>query len=139
MQKSALLLPVLLACSSLTVMAGATIAPGLPGLLSHFVDYPNSDYLTKLILTVPGLAIAITAPLAGWLADRFGRRVLLRGGVAIYIVAGSAGLWVDDLTLLLVSRFVLGIAVGFIMVCSIALLTDHFQGSERNRVMGIQS
>lgn len=120
-------------------MAGATIAPGLPGLVKHFEAYPNADYLSRFILTAPGLAIALSAAMAGWVADKLGRRVLLQVGVALYIVAGSAGLWLDDLILLLISRFFLGIAVGMIMVCSMALLTDHFQGSERDRAMGIQS
>ncbi len=128
MPRSPFLLPVLLACASLTVMAGATIAPGLPGLLAHFADHPDAEYLTRFIITVPGLAIAITAPIAGLLADRLGRRVLLQIGVALYIVAGSAGLWLDDLNMLLLSRLALGGAVGMIMVCSMALLTDHFQG-----------
>lgn len=139
MPRSRFLLPVLLACASLTVMAGATIAPGLPGLLAHFADHPDAEYLTRFIITVPGLAIAITAPIAGMLADRLGRRVLLQIGVALYIVAGSAGLWLDDLHMLLLSRLALGGAVGMIMVCSMALLTDHFQGPERDRAMGIQS
>ena len=138
-QRSRYLLPVLLACASLTVMAGATIAPGLPGLLAHFSDHPDAAYLTRLILTIPGLAIAISAPIAGYLADRFGRRVLLQLGVVLYIVAGTGGLWLSDLHLLLISRLLLGVAVGAVMVCSMALLTDHFQGSERDRVMGIQS
>ncbi len=139
MPRSPFLLPVLLACASLTVMAGATIAPGLPGLLAHFADHPDAEYLTRFIITVPGLAIAITAPVAGMLADRLGRRVLLQIGVALYIAAGSAGLWLDDLHMLLLSRLALGGAVGMIMVCSMALLTDHFQGPERDRAMGIQS
>lgn len=138
-QRSPYLLPVLLACATLTVMAGATIAPGLPGLLEHFADQPNADFLTRFILTVPGLAIAISAPIAGAIADKLGRRVLLHLGVALYILCGSAGLWLDDLILLLISRFLLGIAVGMIMVCSMALITDHFQGSERDWAMGVQS
>jgi len=120
-------------------MSGATIAPGLPGLLVYFSDHPDAEYLTRLILTIPGLSIALCAPLAGYLADKLGRRVLLTLGVGFYVLAGAAGLWVDDLYVLLISRFVLGAAVGFIMVCSMALLTDHFQGEERDRVMGIQS
>ena len=137
--RSKYLLPVLLGCASLTVMAGATIAPGLPGLVEHYADFPDADYLSRFILTIPGLAIALSATLSGWVADKLGRRTLLQFGIALYIVAGSAGLWVDNLLLLLASRFVLGIAVGMIMVCSMALLTDHFQGPERDRAMGIQS
>lgn len=139
MPRSPFLLPVLLACASLTVMAGATIAPGLPGLLAHFSDHPDAEYLTRFIITIPGLAIAITAPVAGALADRFGRRVLLQLGVVLYIAAGSAGLWLNDLNWLLFSRLLLGGSVGMIMVSSMALLTDHFQGPERDRAMGIQS
>jgi len=120
-------------------MAGATIAPGLPGLLSQFSDHPDAEYLTRFILTIPGLAIAISAPIAGFLADKFGRRFLLQFGVVLYIAAGSGGLWLSDLHLLLLSRALLGVAVGAVMVCSMALLTDHFQGRERERVMGIQS
>lgn len=137
--RSKYLLPVLLACASLTVMAGATIAPGLPGLLAHFSDHPDAEYLTRFILTIPGLAIAISAPLAGYLADKFGRRFLLQFGVALYIAAGTGGMWLSDLHLLLLSRVLLGVAVGAVMVCSMALLTDHYQGQERDRVMGIQA
>ena len=137
--RSRFLLPVLLACSCLTVMSGATIAPGLPGLVEHFADYPDADYLSRFILTAPGLAIALSASLAGWVADKLGRRVLLQIGIVLYVVSGSAGLWLDDLILLLISRFVLGIAVAMIMVCSMALLTDHFLGPERDRAMGAQS
>lgn len=137
--RSRYLLPVLLACSSLTVMAGATIAPGLPGLVEHFSAYPDADYLSRFILTTPGLAIALSATLAGWVADKLGRRVLLQMGIVLYIVSGTAGLWLDDLVLLLISRFILGIAVSMIMVSSMALLTDHFLGAERDRAMGAQS
>lgn len=137
--RSRYLLPVLLACASLTVMAGATIAPGLPGLLAHFSDQSDAEYLTRFILTIPGLAIAFSAPIAGFLADKFGRRFLLQFGVVLYVAAGSGGLWLSDLHLLLLSRVLLGVAVGAVMVSSMALLADHFQGAERDRAMGIQA
>ena len=120
-------------------MAGATIAPGLPGLVEHYANYPEAEFLSRFILTAPGLAIALSATLSGWVADKLGRRTLLQIGVVLYIISGSAGLWLDDLLLLLTSRLLLGLAVGMIMVCSMALLTDHFQGPERDRAMGIQS
>ena len=136
-----LLLPILMGCASLTVMSGATIAPAMPSLQAHFeaVDGAGIDYLVRLILTVPGLAIAFFAPFAGWLADRLGRRVLLVAGIVGYVLAGSAGLWLDDLAALLTSRALLGVAVACVMTASTALLTDHFVGAERDRVMGAQS
>lgn len=139
MARSVFLLPVLLACATLTVMAGATIAPGLPGLQAHFADYNNADYLARFILTAPGIAIAVSAPVAGLIADKLGRRVLLQVGVALYVVSGTSGLWLDDLYALLISRLLLGGAVGIVMVCTMALLTDHFQGPARDKAMGVQS
>ena len=137
-----MLLPVLLMCASLTVMSGATIAPAMPSLREHFAGPETGgslEYLVRLILTVPGLAIAAAAPFAGVIADRLGRRKLLVAGVAFYVAAGSAGLWLNSLALLLVSRALLGVAVACILTASTALLTDHFVGPERDRVMGTQS
>jgi hypothetical protein len=55
----------LLLASTLTVMAGATIAPSLPAMQDHFSEIANSQFLVKLILTIPALFIALGSPLAG--------------------------------------------------------------------------
>ena len=60
----------LLAASSLTVMAGATMSPSLPAMQSHFHDVPDVAYWVKLLLTLPALFIALFAPVAGWVAAR---------------------------------------------------------------------
>jgi MFS family permease len=81
----------LLLTSTLTVMAGATIAPSLPGMQEHFADVPNAEYWVKLILTIPALFIVIGAPIAGIMVDRIGRKPLLAAAVLLYGVAGSSG------------------------------------------------
>ncbi len=78
----------LLILSALTIMAGATIAPALPAMQAHFAGVPNANLLVKLALTIVGLAIALSAPLSGILADRFGRRPVLIGSLLLYAVAG---------------------------------------------------
>ena len=55
----------LLLVSSLTVMASATIAPALPGLRDHYLGTPHVETLVRLMLTAPGLAIAVAAPFVG--------------------------------------------------------------------------
>jgi MFS family permease len=64
----------LLLISTLTVMAGATIAPSLPAMQAVFADIPNVGYLVWLVLTLPALFIAIGAPLVGVLIDQLGRK-----------------------------------------------------------------
>ena len=129
---------VLLAASSLTVMSGAIIAPALPEISRYFAG-DNTDFLTKLVLTMPALVIALLAPVAGYLTDRFGRKKLLIISLLIYGLAGTMGFLLDDLMLLLVSRAVLGVGVAGIMNVATTLIGDYFQGEERSRFMGLQA
>ena len=129
----------LLAAASLTVMSGATIAPSIPALQTHFASVPNADLLARLVLTIPALFVAVFAPLAGLIADRFGRVRLLFGAVLLYAAAGASGLVLDSLTGILVGRALLGAAVAGTMTAAITLVGDYFEGDARDRFMSIQT
>lgn len=130
---------VLLLASSMTVMAGATIAPSLPQINQVFSEVENAALLTKLVLTIPGLFIAICAPIAGWLVDTFGRKNLLLGGLLLYGFAGASGFFLDNLYLIIVGRMFLGMAVAAIMTTSTTLIADYFSDEKaRNAFMGMQ-
>ncbi|MBP2471959.1 MFS family permease [Crossiella equi] len=123
-----------LASASLTIMAAAIIAPSLPAMSAVYA----SDTLVRLALTITSLAIAVTAPLAGAVADRLGRGPLLTGALVLYAVSGTAGVVVEDLTVLLVTRALLGVAVGGVMTAVGALITDWFDGPRRAEFLGWQ-
>ncbi|MGW5700796.1 MFS transporter [Amycolatopsis japonica] len=127
-----------LAAAPLTIMAAAIIAPSLPAMREDFADTPGSGLLVRLALTVTSLAIAISAPLSGIVADRVGRRPLLLTGLGLYAVSGTAGFFVDDLYLLLITRAALGLAVGGIMTAVSTLITDWFTGGRRASFLGLQ-
>ncbi|MCB1165405.1 MAG: MFS transporter [Leptospiraceae bacterium] len=129
----------LLSTSSLTVMAGATISPSLPAMQGHFSDVEESALLVRLVLTLPALFIALFAPIAGWVADRFGRRRLLFIATILYGISGTSGFFLDSLPLLLVSRAFLGMSVAGVITSATALISDYFQGPARARFMGFQA
>lgn len=129
----------LVMASTLTVMAGATIAPALPEMADHFEDFPGSALWVRMVVTVTALAIALSAPVAGWVGDRVSRAGLLLGSVCLYAGAGAAGFVIDDLRWLLVSRAVLGVAVAGVMTASTALIADWFSGDVRARLFGYQA
>jgi MFS family permease len=60
----------LLVASTLTVMAGAIIAPALPQISKEFSDVPGAELLSRLVLTLPALFMGILAPLAGYFTDK---------------------------------------------------------------------
>lgn len=120
-------------------MAGATISPALPAITEHFAGSPGAEVLSRLVLTLPALFIALCAPVGGLIADRVGRRPLLLWSTVLYALAGSAGLVVDSLDALLVSRALLGVAVGGLMTASTTLIGDYFNDYRRSRVLGLQA
>lgn len=128
----------LLLVSSLTIMSMITISAALPEMSLHFSSIPNAEFLVKLVLTVPALFIAIFAPITGYLIDRYGRLKLLWISIILYALAGSAGFYLNDLHYILISRVLLGVAVGMSMTIVITLVADYFQGIERQKFAGIQ-
>jgi len=119
---------VILVASSLTVMAGATVAPALPEIQSHFTGAWKAELLTKLIITIPGLFIALFSPLVGIVLDRYGRLKMLFAGIVLYAVSGVSAFFLNDLVSIVISRCFLGISVAAIMTTAITLIGDYYDG-----------
>ncbi|WP_307808198.1 MFS transporter [Streptomyces oryzae] len=127
-----------LAAATLTIMAAAIIAPSLPAMREVFADTHGADLLVRFALTVTSLAIAVSAPVSGVVADRLGRRTLLVAGLGLYAVSGTAGYFAGDLYVLLATRALLGVAVGGITTAVSAAITDWFDGPRRASFLGLQ-
>lgn len=119
-------------------MSVITISPALPLIAASFAEVPQSDILVKLVMTIPALMIALTAPIAGRFIDKWDRLSLLWGALPVYAIAGSAGFYLENLYTILASRVILGIAVGITMTIVITLVADYFEGKERQKFLGIQ-
>ncbi len=128
----------LLAASSLTVMAGAAIAPSMTALQAAFGGVKHGNLLVPLVMTLPALVVVILSPLVGLALDRWGRRRMLLGSLLIYALAGAAGSLANSLTELLIGRALLGVGMAGVMTGATTLLADYFRGPARDRVMGEQ-
>ncbi|MDQ3395756.1 MAG: MFS transporter [Bacteroidota bacterium] len=128
----------ILLVSCLTIMSIVTISPSLPEMSLAFSEIPNSEFLVKLVLTLPALFIALISPLAGALIDRYGRLKLLWFALLLYAVSGTSGYYLNDLYFILAGRALLGIAVGISMTIVVTLVADYFEGMERQKFAGLQ-
>jgi len=124
--------------STLTIMAGTPVSPVLPKIAVGFAGEANAELLSRLVLTMPALFTVFGAPLAGIIADRYGRKPLALASLALYAVAGTSGFFADTLQQILLGRALLGLAVGGCTTSAMALITDYYQGDERVRLLGIQ-
>ncbi len=129
----------LLLLSAHTIMAAAIVAPGLPEIALFFSDTDGAELLSKMILSLPAIFIAISAPLAGRFIDRHGRLRLLYAGLLIYVISGTSAFYLNDLIHILVGRIFLGISIGIIMTVTLTLIGDYFQGQGRQRFLGAQT
>jgi MFS family permease len=129
----------LLFTSTLTVMAWTMIAPALPSIQARFAEVPNAAFWVRLVLTLPALFIAASAPIVGYIVDRIGRKTVLVIATLLYGVSGIAGYLAPTLTLLLISRASLGISVGALMTSVTTLIADYYTGPARARFMGLQA
>lgn len=138
MKRTNLLEITLLLASMLTILANAIIAPSLPLISNAFKEVNNVEILTKMMLTLPALTIALVAPLAGRLLDKVGRIRVLNISLLIYLFAGTSGYWLGGLYGILIGRIVFGLGVAGIMTVSTTLIGDYFTGNKREHFMGLQ-
>lgn len=126
-------LTVLLLASTLGVMGGATIAPVIE-VIRQALEVGGTE--AGLVLTSHSLAIALVSPLVGRATDRFGVRLPLAAGLAVYGLGGGAGLVIDSYPVLFASRLVLGVGTAAVFTCSTAALLGLYRGEMRDKVMG---
>jgi MFS family permease len=128
----------ILSASALTLFALAAVAPSLPAIERAYADVPDAALLTRMVLTITALFIALSAPVSGFLLDRIGRKPVLLSALVLYLFSGTAGIWLEGLNEILVSRAILGVAAGMILTSATTLIGDFYQGDARNRMAGIQ-
>lgn len=130
---------VLLAASSLSPLAGAIVAPALPDIRTAFAGTPGVELMSRLVIGLPALAVALFGSFTGTLSGRWGRKHVLLVGLILYGFSGTSGLWLNALGPLLIGRFGLGIAVAAIMTSASTLLADAAQGPTRARLLAAQA
>lgn len=116
----------------LPVMAIVSLFAAIPKLFAQFGALPGAGFLIPAIVTIPSLCAALFAPLAGIIADRWGRRRSFIVGMALYVAAGMVPLFTANPWVIMASRAILGIAEGFAITISSALIGDYF-GDRRHR------
>jgi MFS family permease len=128
----------LLLIATMGVMSGITVVSSLPLISKTFSHIPHIEFLSKLMLTIPSIIIALFAPMAGIIVDKFGRLKPLYTGIILFVLGGSSGFYLHDFYAILTGRAVLGIAVALLMTSSTALIGDYLNEKGRHKFMSTQ-
>lgn len=74
---------------------------------------------------------------AGAVGDRYGRRVVLLGGLGVFAAASAIPLFVNDPWWLVGARAVAGVGAALVMPSTLSILTGEFPADQRARAVGI--
>ncbi len=129
----------LLLLAMLGVMSNAAIVTSLPHLGEHFKQVNNIELLSRLMITIPSLAIAVLAPFLGHFIHHTSVTKNVIFALILFAIAGSAGLYLQSVYALLFSRMLLGISIAIIMIVGTTLIGHYFSDESRHKFMGIQS
>jgi MFS family permease len=123
---------------TLVTLIPMAAAPALPAMAGQFAGSfgGNGELFAQLVMTVPALVLILAAPLAGLLAERVGRRLVLLVSLALFTLAGAAALVTPDAMSLMACRLLLGIAGGGMLTVCLSLAADFPEGGPRERLLG---
>ena len=115
------LIPLLAACSAIGTVGNYLFLPALPQIGAYYQVLPGTAQLT---VTAYMISFAIGVLLSGPLADRFGRRPILIGGVAITAVGALLCYIAPTMSWFVAARVLQGAAGGFGITVSRATVGD---------------
>jgi predicted MFS family arabinose efflux permease len=122
--------------ASLALMMGVNfIQPALPAMTEPF---GISDSALSLIMTVFTAPAIVLSPIFGVIADLYGRRLLLAGGLILFGISGTAMAFATSFTWLLIFRTIQGIGFSAVIPLTIVLIGDLLEGDEEIAGQGLK-
>lgn len=127
--------PLVASLMALAALGIDSMLPALPDIsrrlgVDAILDGP-------LILTVFVVGLGVGQLIHGPLTDRFGRRPVLIAGLVCYVIGNLLAGLASSFTLLLVVRFITGLAIAASRVVTIALIRDCFSGRAMAQVTSL--
>lgn len=126
-------------CAVSGVMAAGVLVPILPELFKEFGGVRNASFWIPALVTIPGLCSAILSPLAGHFGDRIGAKWPIVICLCLYALIGMMPIVLHDFASILISRIGLGIVLVGVLMLSIVLIGQQFDGVARDRWLGMQA
>lgn len=120
---------------SLVNRLGTMVVP----FLAFYLSGARGLSVTQIgaVMAVAGAGSVVSQPLGGYLADRFGRRITLCGGMVATAVTMLVLGYVGSLPALVVAVFACGVSVDLYRPASGALVADLVPADERARAFGL--
>lgn len=120
---------------SIVAISIDALLPAL-GIISSEITlaYPNQ---VQLVISALFLGMAIGQLVCGPLSDATGRKKVLYCGILLFLAGSVLCFFAQDITTLLIGRFIQGLGVSGPYVSAISIVRDKYAGREMAKVMSL--
>jgi MFS transporter, DHA2 family, multidrug resistance protein len=101
--------------------------------------FDSSQTQLNLIAVAYSLGLACSVIYLGALGDRYGRKMMLLGGVALSVPACLLAAYANSDTILVIARIIGGVSAGMAYPTTLALITALWSGAGRTRAIALWS
>ncbi|HCM88585.1 MULTISPECIES: MFS transporter [Vagococcus] len=137
MNKNSFLFKASLLSISSVLVAGPVISSLIPLMHESFPSQSMSSI--ELIATVPNFGILIFVLLSNFIIKFIGKKNTVLLGLAIALISGLIPVFIDNYTVILVSRFFFGAGIGLFNALAVSLITELYDGEQQASLMGLQA
>ncbi|MCH2165088.1 MAG: multidrug effflux MFS transporter [Marinovum sp.] len=125
---------------ALMAMLAATVALAIDGMLPALGEMgedlsPANPDLAALTIMAFVSGMGFGTFFSGPLSDAYGRRPVLLSGAGIFILGAAACAFAQDLTALIIARFIQGLGASGPRVVAMAVIRDRYKGREMARML----
>lgn len=117
-----------------TILSTTVVGTALPVIVG---DLGGSQSAYTWVVTSSLLAMTVSTPLWGKLADLMNRKVLIQVALVAFVVASAVAGLSQETWHLIAARAVQGLAAGGVMALSMVVITDVISPRDRGRYVGI--
>lgn len=127
---------------ALAVVMGATVMVALDLTIVNVALHDigrdlNAGEGIEWVVTGYLLAVCVSQPASGWLADRFGRRAMFRTTLAAFALASFACALAPNLDTLIIARVLQGLGGGALMPVGMAIVLGLFPKERHGRAIAV--
>lgn len=118
------------------ILSNTLVTPAIPDILA---DFERGGDSAGLLVATGSVAGIVVAPVAGFLADRFGRRIVLTFSLGVFGLFGGLAAISPTFEILLLARLLQGVGSAALVNLAVVLIGDSWTGADRTRLIGRNS
>ncbi|MCD8150835.1 MAG: MFS transporter, partial [Clostridiales bacterium] len=112
--------------------------PAMSDMAAAFPDVATSTI--QMLMTLPGIFVVILSLISAWLTSVFPKKYLIgTGSLCICATAVLGTCFHQSLAVLFAWSALMGIGMGLISALTVSLISDYYEGQEKENLMGLQT